>query len=218
MSTPIRLLVADDHPIVREGLIAVLSTQPDFGVVGAAGTGREAVRQVIALHPDVVLLDLAMPELDGVAAIGQMRAAWAEVRVLVFTAFDTDERIFDAVRAGAQGYLLKGVPREEIFQAIRVVHSGASLLQPLIASRLLRQVREEAALPPASILTTREGVVLGLLARGLQNKEIAAELGISERTVKFHVGGLLKKLDAGNRTEAVTRGVQQGLVTLPNER
>jgi DNA-binding NarL/FixJ family response regulator len=209
---PIRILIADDHPIVREGLIAVLETQADFVVVGEAVDGAQAVEQAAALHPDVILLDLALPQLDGVAALRAIRAADASARAIIFTAFDTDERILSAVQAGAQGYLLKGAPREELFQAIRVVHSGGSLLQPVVAARLLRQVSGAPALPET--LTERELEVLQLLARGRQNKEIASELVISERTVKFHVSAILAKLGVGNRTEAVSKAAQLGLVDL----
>jgi DNA-binding NarL/FixJ family response regulator len=209
---PIRILIADDHPIVREGLIAVLETQADFVVVGEAVDGAQAVEQAAALHPDVILLDLALPQLDGVAALRAIRAADSGARAIIFTAFDTDERILSAVQAGAQGYLLKGAPREELFQAIRVVHSGGSLLQPVVAARLLRQVSGAPALPES--LTERELEVLQLLARGRQNKEIASELVISERTVKFHVSAILAKLGVGNRTEAVSKAAQLGLVDL----
>jgi DNA-binding NarL/FixJ family response regulator len=209
---PIRILIADDHPIVREGLIAVLETQADFVVVGEAVDGAQAVEQAAALHPDVILLDLALPQLDGVAALRAIRAADSSARAIIFTAFDTDERILSAVQAGAQGYLLKGAPREELFQAIRVVHSGGSLLQPVVAARLLRQVSGAPALPES--LTERELEVLQLLARGRQNKEIASELVISERTVKFHVSAILAKLGVGNRTEAVSKAAQLGLVDL----
>lgn len=214
MSDRIRIVVADDHPVVRDGLSAILGTQPEFEVVGEAGDGEETVRQVTALRPDILLLDLEMPALDGVEALRRLRDLMPEARVIVFTAFDTDERIMEAVRAGAQGYLLKGVPRQELFQAIRVVHAGGSLLQPVVASRLLRQVRQEPPSPVVEPLTAREEEVLQLLAQGLQNKEIATRLSITERTVKFHVSAILGKLGAGNRTEAVAAAVQRGLVKL----
>jgi DNA-binding NarL/FixJ family response regulator len=208
----IRILVADDHPVVRDGLIAILSTQPDFEIVGRAATGLEVIEQARQLQPDVILLDLEMPEMDGVEALRRLRQFNPRSRAIVFTAFDTDERIVSAVQAGAQGYLLKGAPREEIFNAIRVVHAGGSLLQPVVASKLLRQVSQEP--DTTEPLTPREQAVLHRLAQGLQNKEIAAELVITERTVKFYVSSILSKLGAGNRTEAVTIAVQKGLVKL----
>jgi len=215
MSNPIRILVADDHPVVRDGLVAILSTQPDFDVVGEAGNGTEAVERAMTLQPDVMLLDLEMPELDGVEVLRRLAQSNPEVRVIVFTAFDTDERILGAVQAGAQGYLLKGAPRKELFEAVRVVHAGGSLLQPVVASKLLRQVSHQSqAVPTVEALTPREEEVLRLLAQGLQNKEIAAQLVISERTVKFHVSSIMSKLGAGNRTEAVTLAAQQGLIAL----
>jgi DNA-binding NarL/FixJ family response regulator len=210
---PIRILIADDHPIVREGLTAVLETQPDFVIVGAAASGTQAVERALALRPDVILLDLALPDLDGVAALRQIRAADPDAHVIIFTAFDTDERILAAVQAGAQGYLLKGAPREELFQAIRVVQSGGSLLQPVVAARLLRQFSSNSATLPEP-LTERELEVLRQLAKGRQNKEIATELWISERTVKFHVSAILAKLGVGNRTEAVSKAAQLGLIDL----
>lgn len=215
MAGLIRILVADDHPVVRDGVVAMLSTQPDFKVVGEAATGREAVALAIRLRPTIVLLDLEMPDLDGVEALAQMRVACPEVRALVFTAFDTDDRIIGAVRAGAQGYLLKGAPRDELFNAIRVVSGGGSLLQPVVASKLLQRLSAPPDLAaPVEHLTEREREVLTHLAQGRPNKEIAALLAISERTVKFHVSAILAKLGAGNRTEAVTIAVQRGLVTL----
>jgi len=211
MSPPIRILLADDHPVVRDGLAAMLATQPDFAVVGEAGNGTEAVEQAAKLRPDVVLMDLEMPgsDLDGIEAIRRLRASDPSPQVVVLTAFDTDERIFGALQAGAQGYLLKGAPRAEIFAAIRAVSAGGALIPPVVASKLLRQVRA-AELPDA--LTPREREVLGLVATGLANQEIAGRLSISERTVKFHVSSVLAKLGAKNRTQAVRLARERGLL------
>ena len=140
----IRILVVDDHPIVRDGLAAVLSTQPDFDVVGEAGDGQAALRQIEAIRPDVLLLDLEMPGLDGVDVLRWLREQGRDVPAIVFTAFDTDERIVEAVKAGARGYLLKGAPRAELFNAVRVVHDGGSLLQPIIASKLMQRMAQPA--------------------------------------------------------------------------
>jgi DNA-binding NarL/FixJ family response regulator len=158
----------------------------------------------------VILLDLEMPGVDGLSALHQFRQKAPEVRVIVFTAFDTDERIIKAVQAGAKGYLLKGAPRAELFEAVRVVAAGGSLLQPVVASKLMRHMSE----PAADALTEREMDVLRLMAKGMPNKEIAAVLVVTERTVKFHISAILSKLGAGNRTEAVRVGVQRGLVRL----
>lgn len=214
VQSPIRVLIVDDHPVVREGMAAILGTNSGIDVIGEAASGAEAVALTRDLKPDVVLLDLEMPGMDGVQALQRMRNLDPALRTIVFTAFDTDDRILAAVRAGAQGYLLKGAPREELFAAIRIVHGGGSLLQPVVASKLLRNVSAAGAKQAMETLTSREQQVLDLLARGLQNKEIATELIISERTVKFHVSSILGKLGVGNRTEAVRVAVQRGLVEL----
>jgi DNA-binding NarL/FixJ family response regulator len=212
--TRIRLAVADDHPVVREGLVAMLQTEPDFEIVGEAGTGAEAVSLVADRDPDVLLLDLEMPGLDGVGVLRRLAETGARTRTIVFTVFDTDERIIAAVQAGAAGYLLKGVPRGEIFHAIRVVSAGGSLLHPVAATTVLRHVaRGGLGERGTAALTERERGVLELLAKGSSNKEIARRLGITERTAKFHVGSILLKLGAANRTEAVLHAIQAGLVS-----
>jgi DNA-binding NarL/FixJ family response regulator len=207
----INIVIVDDHPVVREGLAAILGTQSDFHIAGEAASGSEALALVMQAAPDVMLLDLEMPGMDGVEVIRHLRQTNPAVKVVVFTAFDTDERILSALQAGAQGYLLKGAPRAELFEAVRVVHGGGSLLHPVVASRLLESLSAPAK---REALTPREQEVLILLAQGKQNKEIARALAITVRTVKFHISAILAKLDAGNRTEAVTIAVQQGLVEL----
>jgi DNA-binding NarL/FixJ family response regulator len=212
MTEPIRILVADDHPVVRDGLVLMLGTQPDFQVVGQASNGTEVVDQVAALKPAVVLLDLEMPEMDGVQALDRI-AVSSDTRVIVFTAFDTDERILAALRAGAKGYLLKGAPRAQVFNAIRVVSQGGSLLEPAIASKILRQLNRSSE-ANADLLTDREYQVLELLVQGKSNQDIAAALTITERTVKFHVSSIMSKLSAHNRTQVVSIAVQRGLIKL----
>jgi DNA-binding NarL/FixJ family response regulator len=196
--------------VVREGLVAILGTQADLEVVGEAADGATLVALAARLRPDLAVVDLEMPGLDGIAAIGRLREAAPGTRALVLTAFDTDERIIGALEAGARGYLLKGAPRAEIFAAIRTIAAGGSTLHGPVAARLV----DRLARPQPPALTERELEVLARLARGRLNKEIAAELGISERTVKFHVSALMGKLGAGNRTEAVSLAAQRGLVEL----
>lgn len=211
MSEKIRILLADDHPIVREGLRMIVEMQPDFEVVGEAANGGEAVAflEQSGERVDILLLDLDMPVMDGVEVIRALKESEVSTRVIVFTVFDTDERIMSAIKAGAKGYLLKGASRQEIFEAIRVVYGGGSLLQPVIASKLMQQLSDGVEKP-----TLRELEVLKWLAKGLKNREIAGELFVSERTVKFHVSSILNKLGAKNRTEAVQIGVKRGFVEL----
>ena len=206
----IRVLVVDDHPIVRQGLVSVLSDEDDLEVVGEAGSGREAVGQVARLRPDVVLLDLEMPDVDGVEAIPQLLFAKPDVGVLVFTAYDTDERVLGAIRAGARGYLLKGASAEEIARGIRAIHAGGSYLEPRVASRVMAAVSSPRR--GSSSLSDREREVLKLVADGLPTKQIALTLSISERTVKFHVNSIFHKLGADNRAQAVALAAQRGLL------
>jgi DNA-binding NarL/FixJ family response regulator len=211
----IRVLIVDDHPVVREGLAAMLSTQRDFLVVGEAGDGAEAEQKATELNPDVLLMDLEMPRVDGPEAIRRIRAHNPDAKVLVLTAYDTDERILDAVQAGAQGYMLKGAPREELFRAIRVVNQGGSLLEPVVAHKLLGRVGQMLSNDtPTEQLTERELEVLRLLVKGSRNKEIAAQLYITERTVKFHTSIIFQKLGVTNRSEAITAALQRRLVKL----
>jgi DNA-binding NarL/FixJ family response regulator len=204
----IRLLVVDDHPIVREGLVSVLCDEPDFDVVGSASSADEAVIQTGSSHPDVVLLDLEMPGTDGVTAIPQIHQAHTDAKILVFTAYASDDRVFGSIRAGAAGYLLKGAASAEIAQAIRIVSTGESYIEPRIASRLLT----EASTPQRFVLSDRERSVLRLVAAGMPNKQIARQLSISERTVKFHVTSILNKLNADNRAQAVSLAHERGLL------
>jgi DNA-binding NarL/FixJ family response regulator len=205
-----RVLVVDDHPVVREGLVSVLEDQPEIEVVGALGSAEQAVAQVGRLRPDIVLLDLELPGMNGVAAIPRLLAASPGTGVIVFTAYDTEERVLGALRAGARGYLLKGASGQEIGQAIRAVQAGGSQLAPRVASTVLAQVqapRQRQARP-----TRREEEVLRLVAEGMPSKQIARSLGIAERTVKFHVASLMRKLEADNRAQMVAVAAQRGLL------
>ena len=209
----IRLMVVDDHPIVRQGLTAALDDEPDFQVVAAVGSAEEALAVVARDRSDVVLLDLELPGMGGVEAIPLLIAASPRTEILVFTAYDTDERVLGAIRAGAKGYLLKGAAVAAIARAVRDVASGGSALEPRIAAKLVASVRTPR---PPDHLTDREREVLRLIARGLPGKQIAHTLNISESTVKFHAASLLRKLGAENRAGAVAIATQRGLLKLPH--
>lgn len=211
--SPIRVLIADDHPVVRAGLQGMLGAHPEVLVVGEASDGAEAVQRCRELQPDVVLMDLRMPHMDGVAATEIICAAGPQTRVLILTTYDSDRDIDRAVRAGATGYLLKDSPREELFRAIAATARGESLLAPAVAARLMRRVGTPAAGAPEA-LTARERTVLGLVARGHGNKQIAAELHISETTVKTHLEHVFGKLGVTDRTAAVTVALQRGFLVL----
>jgi two-component system, NarL family, response regulator LiaR len=211
----IRVLIVDDHAVVREGLRAFLELLDDVDVVGEAADGEEAVEQARAVEPDVVLMDLVMPKLDGVGAMRALRAQAPRCRVIVLTSFLDDERLLPAIRAGAAGYLLKNVEPTELAHAIRAAHSGDAIIDPTAAARLVKAIADDGGPQPApdqERLTRRELEVLDLIARGYANKRIALELGISEKTVKTHVGHLLAKLGVTDRTQAALLAVREGLV------
>jgi NarL family two-component system response regulator LiaR len=213
--TPIRVLIADDHPIVRRGLRSLLNTEPDLEPVGEAKNGIEAVELARSLQPDVILLDLVMPQMDGLEALRRIRQDNPEARVLVITSFAADEKVFAAVKSGALGYLLKEAPPDMLLQAIRGVHRGQASLHPVIARKVMDELSQLSDLPPTEHpLTGRELEVLRLIARGLTNQGIAEELVISEGTVRFHVSNILSKLHLANRTQATLYALKQGFSSL----
>lgn len=206
----IRIVIVDDHLVVREGLKGILAGQPDFAVVGEAEDGAEGVRLAADLEPDVVLLDLRMPNVDGVSAIKQMRAQNVAARVLVLTTYDSDADIVPAIESGATGYLLKDAPRAELFRAIRATARGESVLAPAVASRLMTRMRA----PAQEQLSAREIEVLQLVAKGLSNREIGRQLHISKATVKTHLIHIFGKLSVSDRTAAVTVALERGIISL----
>lgn len=219
MTNPIRIFIADDHAIVREGLRTLFARIPELTLVGEATNGDEAISQVQALQPDVILLDLKMPRKDGIAAIKEIKAANPQARILVLTSFDDDDSVFSAIKAGAQGYLLKDSLPEQLIKAIRDVHNGESALHPTIARKVLREINRPPDLPPAEQpLTERELEVLQLVAQGMSNNEIATRLVIGERTVATHVRNILGKLHLASRTQAALYAIRTGLADIaPDE-
>jgi DNA-binding NarL/FixJ family response regulator len=208
MSERIRIMLVEDHQVVRQGLAALLGSATDLEIVGSVGNGQEGVESYRTLQPDVVLMDLQMPKMNGVDATRQIRQEFPDARVVVLTTYDGDEDIFRALQAGAKGYLLKGMPFEELLKTIRAVHSGKSRIPSPIAEKLADRVSGQQ-------LTARELSVLERIVAGRANKEIAADLFISEATVKTHVNSLLGKLGVVDRTQAATAALQRGFVHLP---
>jgi DNA-binding NarL/FixJ family response regulator len=210
MTEPIRVLIADDHPVVRAGLQGMLLGQPDIQVVGEAVTGAEAIAMTEQLRPNVVLMDLRMPEMDGVSATVRIRERQPQIHILVLTTYDGDADILRAVEAGATGYLLKDSPRDDLFRAIRAAAKGESFLTPAVATWLIGRVRT----PAEDFLSDREVEVLRLVAQGASNKEVAKQLWISEATVKTHLIHIFGKLGVNDRTSAVTVGLERGILHL----
>lgn len=213
----IRILITDDQAIVRKGIRALLATEADLEVIGEAENGQEAVDQMAKLEPDVILMDLMMPEMDGIEAIRRITALESKTRILVLTSFATDDKVFPAIKAGALGYLLKDSSPEELVRAIRQVYRGESSLHPAIARKVLQELSRPPAPEERSTtvpLTEREVEVLRLVARGLNNHMIAEQLVISEATVRTHVSNILSKLHLASRTQAALYALQQGLASL----
>jgi NarL family two-component system response regulator LiaR len=212
---PIRVLIADDHPLVRDGLNALISTDPGLELVGEAADGHEAVTLACELHPDVILMDLVMPQMDGLEAIQAIMKTDPHARILVLTSFAEDDKVFPAIKAGALGYLLKDSSHEQLLQSIYEVQRGEPSLHPSIALKLIREINQPSNLPPASHpLTERELTVLKLVAQGLTNQEIAEQLVVSALTVRTHVRNILTKLHVANRTQAALYALRQGLAEL----
>jgi len=215
MTSAIRVLVADDHPVIRKGIRAMLEIVPDIEVVGEAVNGREAVTKVKKLQPDVILMDLVMPEMDGIEAIRRIKAHQPEARILVLTTFAGEDKIFPAIKAGALGYHLKDSSPQELVEAIRQVYGGESSLHPVIARKVLQELSRPSGRPPTpDPLTQREVEVLQLVAQGRENWEIAEKLVITEATVRTHVSNIMSKLHLASRTQAALYALREGLASL----
>lgn len=213
----IKILIADDHAVVREGTRQILQQEPDLEVVAEAGDGEEAVRLTGATRPDVAIMDVAMPRVDGIAATRQIKSLYPDTAVLVLTAYDDDQFVFSLLEAGAAGYLLKTVRGRELVDAVRAVYAGESVLHPAVARKVLNRfvpATGGARSRPADVLSERELEVLRLASRGLSNQEIADKLSLSLRTVQAHFSHIFNKLQVGSRTEAVVRALKEGWVTL----
>jgi NarL family two-component system response regulator LiaR len=208
----IRVLLADDHAVVREGLKAFLDLQDGIEVAGEAVDGEDAVEAAVRLRPDVILMDLVMPRMDGVTAMRRLRELLPGARVIVLTSFLDDEKLLPALRSGAAGYLLKNAQPQELVRAVRAAHAGEALLDPVVAARLVATLSADGVEDPLDRLTPREREVLVLIGRGFPNKLIARELAVSEKTVKAHVGHVLAKLGVTDRTQAAIVAVRSGLV------
>ncbi|MBN1691733.1 MAG: response regulator transcription factor [Dehalococcoidia bacterium] len=212
----IKILVADDHEVVRDGIVGNLVRQPDFAIVGQASNGMEAVQRAAELSPHIILMDLRMPELDGVEAMIRIKQDNPEIKFIVFTTYSDDEYLFAAIKAGAKGYLLKDAPREELFKAIRAVSRGESLIQPVFTTKVLDKLALELSRKSTGVdaLSDREIEVLDLMAKGVSNKDIADQLSITQSTVKTHVTSIFQKLNVTTRTEAVTTAFKRGIIQL----
>jgi len=214
----IRVLIADDHAVVREGTRRILEQEEDLQVVAEASNGEEAVRQALSFEPDVAIIDVAMPKLDGIEATKQIKARCPTITVLILSAYDDDQFIFSLLEAGAAGYLLKTIPGRELVDAVRAVYAGESVLHPLVARKVLNRFARISdkgrKKEPFEVLSEREMEVLRLVTKGLSNKDIAEELCLSIRTVQGHLGNIFNKLQVGSRTEAVVRALKEGWVSL----
>jgi two-component system, NarL family, response regulator LiaR len=215
MTVPIRVLIADDHAILRKGIRALLGTEPDIEVVGETADGLETVAQAAALRPDVILMDLLMPKMDGIEATRQITSEQPGIRILVLTSFAADDKVFPAIKAGALGYILKDSGPAELVQAIHQVHQGQPSLEPAIALKMLQELSHPPQRPPTpDPLSEREMEVLRLLAQGKSNREIADQLVITELTVRTHVSNILGKLHLASRTQAALYALKEGLASL----